>query len=227
MKQWANIVTRKEGGKEFIGRRAHGLLKSFRLAINQRRFDPELANLTAAEAEVKLLLQWNGVAINTGAAQPVCSEADGPSQEATAQIAAALEPALPCLRLAPVLLAAWFLKYLTSTAAQGRAQSETVVRTSSAVGELARVRGLDESVGGSGVVAMSGCVGHARCGTPQLEKRCASAPQVRMRRECKMRNCACGPTGQGAASVSKRVLTTMAKRKILGLEANRENNRAR
>eukprot|EP00965_Chrysotila_dentata_P013101 432280-Pleurochrysis_carterae.AAC.3 len=50
--------------------------------------------------------------------------------------------------------------------------------------------GLDAPAGGSGVVAQSGCVGHARYGIPKLEERSTGAPHVRMRRECKMGNCA-------------------------------------
>eukprot|EP00965_Chrysotila_dentata_P225337 6194690-Pleurochrysis_carterae.AAC.1 len=57
------------------------------------------------------------------------------------------------------------------------------------------VRGLDAPAGGSGMVALSGCVGHARYGVLELEERSASAPQVRMRRENEMGNCACGPKG--------------------------------
>eukprot|EP00965_Chrysotila_dentata_P224111 6193987-Pleurochrysis_carterae.AAC.4 len=44
-------------------------------------------------------------------------------------------------------------------------------------------------------MAQSGCVGHARYGILELEERSASAPQVRMRCNCKMANCACGQKG--------------------------------
>eukprot|EP00965_Chrysotila_dentata_P192668 6175306-Pleurochrysis_carterae.AAC.3 len=66
-----------------------------------------------------------------------------------------------------------------------------------AVGERARARGLDAPAGWlRGIVALSGCVGQARCGISELEERSASAPQVRMQRECKPPgNFACGPKG--------------------------------
>eukprot|EP00965_Chrysotila_dentata_P139517 4612860-Pleurochrysis_carterae.AAC.5 len=48
--------------------------------------------------------------------------------------------------------------------------------------------------GGSGVVALTGCVGHdARYGIPKLGERSARASQVRMRCESKTANCAYGP----------------------------------
>eukprot|EP00965_Chrysotila_dentata_P154131 5094022-Pleurochrysis_carterae.AAC.1 len=40
-KRFANIVTMKGDGRGSDGRKAHGLLESFRIAIHQRRFDPE------------------------------------------------------------------------------------------------------------------------------------------------------------------------------------------
>eukprot|EP00965_Chrysotila_dentata_P181233 5982707-Pleurochrysis_carterae.AAC.1 len=52
------------------------------------------------------------------------------------------------------------------------------------------------------MVALSGCVGHARYGIPELDERSLSAPQVSMRRECNMGNCACGTNEQRAASAS-------------------------
>eukprot|EP00965_Chrysotila_dentata_P064678 2144659-Pleurochrysis_carterae.AAC.1 len=64
-----------------------------------------------------------------------------------------------------------------------------------AIGERARVRGLDAPLGGSGTVALSGCVGHAQYGPLELEERSASSPQKRMRRERNMGNCACGRKG--------------------------------
>eukprot|EP00965_Chrysotila_dentata_P067309 2227648-Pleurochrysis_carterae.AAC.1 len=50
-------------------------------------------------------------------------------------------------------------------------------------------------MGGSEAVVLSGCAGHARYGMTELGEQSAKAPQVRMRRNCKMGNCACGPKG--------------------------------
>eukprot|EP00965_Chrysotila_dentata_P261400 6214239-Pleurochrysis_carterae.AAC.2 len=98
---------------------------------------------------------------------------------------------------------------------------------SSAVGERARVRGLDAPVGWLRVVARSGCVGHARYGIPELKERSTSAPQVRIPVRVQNGNCACGPKEQCAATLSNKVLATRAKRSTIGLEAKKENNRAR
>eukprot|EP00965_Chrysotila_dentata_P127901 4229814-Pleurochrysis_carterae.AAC.1 len=97
IKRFANIVTRKGGGSVSAGRRAHGLLERIRIAIHQRRFDPEL--------EIKLLQQGNGVVFDTGIFEPVSTNVvtsgaygstqgsssgdDGLSQEASARPAAA------------------------------------------------------------------------------------------------------------------------------------------
>eukprot|EP00965_Chrysotila_dentata_P162847 5378022-Pleurochrysis_carterae.AAC.3 len=107
VKRCANVVTRKGGRKGYAGRRASGLLETYRFIINQRRLDLELAELTAAEAAAKLLLRWDGVDFSgtkfepipdnmalkskLGAAQPVSSStaAGSPSQHASAQAATA------------------------------------------------------------------------------------------------------------------------------------------
>eukprot|EP00965_Chrysotila_dentata_P242160 6204727-Pleurochrysis_carterae.AAC.2 len=48
------------------------------------------------------------------------------------------------------------------------------------------MRGLDAPSEWLRVVAQSGCVDLARRPIPEIEKRSAIAPQVRMRRKCKM-----------------------------------------
>eukprot|EP00965_Chrysotila_dentata_P184651 6095307-Pleurochrysis_carterae.AAC.3 len=84
--------------------------------------------------------------------------------------------------------------YFGATIRSGR-KSLSYIRYSRAVGERARVRGRDAPVGGSGVLALSGCVGHASYGIPELEERSVRASQVLTRRESRMGNCACGSKG--------------------------------
>eukprot|EP00965_Chrysotila_dentata_P052483 1741485-Pleurochrysis_carterae.AAC.1 len=51
-------MTRKRVRKAAMGRRAAGLVsEAFRVAINQRRYSPDLASLTAVQVEQQLLLR--------------------------------------------------------------------------------------------------------------------------------------------------------------------------
>eukprot|EP00965_Chrysotila_dentata_P204169 6182166-Pleurochrysis_carterae.AAC.2 len=80
--RFSNFVARKRGGSGSTERRGPGLLEAFRLAVNQRRLDPALCNMTAAATEIKLLERWDGVTFGTVSeiAQPASSGADGLSQ---------------------------------------------------------------------------------------------------------------------------------------------------
>eukprot|EP00965_Chrysotila_dentata_P084848 2800688-Pleurochrysis_carterae.AAC.11 len=56
LRRLLNVLTRKAAEK-----RAAGLIESFRIANNQRRYIPEFASLTAVQAEQQLLLRWDVV----------------------------------------------------------------------------------------------------------------------------------------------------------------------
>eukprot|EP00965_Chrysotila_dentata_P154583 5107998-Pleurochrysis_carterae.AAC.1 len=75
--------------------------------------------------------------------------------------------------------------------------------------------------GGSGLVALSGCVGHACYGIPVLDEGSASAPQVRMRREHKIKKTVhVSQEEQRGATVSDRVHATRAKRSTMSRGQN-------
>eukprot|EP00965_Chrysotila_dentata_P004020 130724-Pleurochrysis_carterae.AAC.1 len=65
LKHLANFVTRKGGGKGSVQKKAGSLLEAFRVSINQRRSDPQLSGLTAAEAKQQLLPSWDAIAFES------------------------------------------------------------------------------------------------------------------------------------------------------------------
>eukprot|EP00965_Chrysotila_dentata_P085367 2816355-Pleurochrysis_carterae.AAC.1 len=67
-KEFCKRCAAKGVGRGSAGRSAPGLLEALRFAINHCRLDPKLSDLTAAAAEKKLLLQWDGVDFNSHAA---------------------------------------------------------------------------------------------------------------------------------------------------------------
>eukprot|EP00965_Chrysotila_dentata_P119035 3935261-Pleurochrysis_carterae.AAC.1 len=61
LRRISNILTRRAVGKGAVGKKAAGLVESFRMVINQRRYNPDFASLTAVQAEQQLLLLWDVV----------------------------------------------------------------------------------------------------------------------------------------------------------------------
>eukprot|EP00965_Chrysotila_dentata_P033656 1120508-Pleurochrysis_carterae.AAC.2 len=68
--------------------------------------------------------------------------------------------------------------------------------------------------GGSGAVALSGCVGHARYGIPELKERSVSARKYACDASAKWETVHAGQKKRRVASVSNRVLATRAKSDI-------------
>eukprot|EP00965_Chrysotila_dentata_P162885 5379246-Pleurochrysis_carterae.AAC.1 len=54
LKRLATFVTRKGGGKGYVEKTTGGLLQAFCVYISQCRYDPEMSQLSAAEAEQQL-----------------------------------------------------------------------------------------------------------------------------------------------------------------------------
>eukprot|EP00965_Chrysotila_dentata_P158465 5234316-Pleurochrysis_carterae.AAC.1 len=56
MRRLGALLARKEGAKGAAGARAGGLVVQFRNPVNQRRFDNDLQAVSAAKAEMRLLI---------------------------------------------------------------------------------------------------------------------------------------------------------------------------
>eukprot|EP00965_Chrysotila_dentata_P066473 2200854-Pleurochrysis_carterae.AAC.1 len=65
MKRFSTLVVQKEGESESAGRKAPDLLEALRLAVNQRQFDLESCDMTAAGTKIKLIERCYGVAFST------------------------------------------------------------------------------------------------------------------------------------------------------------------
>eukprot|EP00965_Chrysotila_dentata_P182815 6036990-Pleurochrysis_carterae.AAC.1 len=88
LKRLAHSVTRKEGGKGSVEKRAGGLLQAFCLFINQRRYDPEMSQLSAAEAKQQQLLRCDAVKFNGVSIFEAVSVSSSASPAATTKAAA-------------------------------------------------------------------------------------------------------------------------------------------
>eukprot|EP00965_Chrysotila_dentata_P184328 6085315-Pleurochrysis_carterae.AAC.1 len=63
----------KVGRIGFGGKRAVGLIEDLRLCVNQHRSDADLRNLSAADAENRLLLRWDSFPFTDSIFEPISS----------------------------------------------------------------------------------------------------------------------------------------------------------
>eukprot|EP00965_Chrysotila_dentata_P214002 6187973-Pleurochrysis_carterae.AAC.1 len=100
LKRLSNTLTRKEGGKGSVGRRANTSSGRLRVAVNQRRRDSDVASLSAIDAEKQLLMRWDGINFDGSIFESSLCYSKAVAKLLSVQLAVQLAPARTAVRVA-------------------------------------------------------------------------------------------------------------------------------